>query len=88
MMHALWQLFVLICCVIGLSAAYSLARRLLRTTVQFFNELLDMAVALFFWVLIVPPLWLWEKARRPMWRTLTREQTRDLEGWLRRGSGG
>jgi len=76
MIHMLWQLFVLACCLIGLLMAYSLLVRLIKTALAFFNELVDTAVAIFFFLLIVPLVWLWEKGRRPMWRTLT---PRELE---------
>lgn len=84
----LWQIFVLTSSLAGLLLAYSLLVRLIRTVVSFIGELVDTAVALFFFIVIVPLVWLWEKGRRPMWRTLTKEQTRDLEAWLRGAAAG
>lgn len=81
-MSAIAVILILIGCVI----AWSLALRLLRTTLIFIGELIDGAVAVIFMVLVVPVLWLWHKAKRPMWRTLTKEQTRELEAWLRRAT--
>lgn len=85
MTHLLWQIFVLTSSVVGLLVAYSLLVRLIRTVISFIGELVDTAVALFFLSVIVPLVWLWEKGRRPMWRTLTKQQSRELEAWLRRG---
>lgn len=79
MTHVVWQIFVLASCVVGLLVAYSLLVRLIRTVVSFIGELVDTAVALFFYLVIVPPLWLWEKGRHPMWRTLT---PRELEALI------
>jgi hypothetical protein len=85
MIHMLWQLFVLASSLVGLLIAYSLLVRLIRTVVSFIGELVDTAVALFFFIVIAPMLWLWEKGRRPMWRTLSKQQSKELEAWLRRG---
>lgn len=85
MNHVLWQIVVLTSSLIGLLVAYSLLVRLIRTVVSFIGELVDMAVAVFFFIVIVPLVWLWEKGRRPMWRTLSKQQSRELETWLRRG---
>lgn len=85
MIHMLWQLFVLASTLVGLLIAYSLLVRLIRTVASFVGELVDTAVALFFFLVIVPLVWLWEKGRRPMWRTLTKQQSSELEAWLRRG---
>jgi len=71
MTHLLWQIFVLATTLIGLLLAYSLLVRLIKTALAFFNELIDTAVGIFFFGVIVPLVWLWEKGRRPMWRTLT-----------------
>ena len=76
----------LVLCLVGMLAAYALLVRLLRTVLCFIDELIDLAVALFFFLVIAPPLWLWHKARRPMWRTLTKDQTNELEAWLRRAN--
>jgi len=74
--HLLWQIFVVASSLVGLLVAYSLLMRLIRTVASFVDELVDTAVALFFFLVIVPLVWLWEKAKRPMWRTLT---PRELE---------
>lgn len=81
------DLLVLSACCIALMMGYALLMTLLRALLSFLDKAVDTAVALMFFLLIVPPLWLWEKARQPMWRTLTRQQTRELEAWLRRGVG-
>lgn len=78
------MLLVLALALVGLLAAYSLLVRLLRTFLAFLDEAVDMAVALLFWLVIVPPLWLWQKGRRPMWRTLTKQQSQELQAWLHR----
>lgn len=80
MNHLLWQFFILAATLVGLLLAYSLLVRLIRTVVTFLNELLDTAVALFFFLVIVPLVWVWEKGRRPMWRTLT---PRELEALIK-----
>ncbi len=84
-------ILVLSACLIALMVVLSLLKTLLRALIGEFllyvDELVNAAVALFFFLVIVPPLWLWEKGRRPMWRTLTKEQSRELEAWLRRGVG-
>jgi hypothetical protein len=85
MIHLAWQLFIMVSVLLGVVAAYSLALRLVKTTLDFFSDLIDVAVGVFFYVVLVPMVWLWQKCKRPMWRTLTKEQTRDLETWLRRG---
>jgi len=85
MNHLLWQVFVLAATLVGLLVAYSLLVRLIRTVVSFIGELVDTAVAVVFFLVIVPLVWLWEKGRRPMWRTLTKQQSRELEAWLHRG---
>jgi hypothetical protein len=64
-------------CLVALVGLYTLACALLRA-------LAEIATGLAFCVLVAP-LWVWHAVRRPMWRTLTKEQTRDLEAWLRRG---
>lgn len=71
-----------------MSVGYSLLMNQLRALLSFVDKAVDVIAALFFFVVIVPPVWLWHKARRPMWRTLTKEQTRDLESWLRRAAAG
>lgn len=81
----LWQIFVLTSSLVGLLVAYSLLMRLIRTVVSFIGELVEMAVAVFFFLGVVPLVWLWEKGRRPMWRTLSKQQSKELEAWLRRG---
>lgn len=78
-MTLLWQIFVLAATLVGLLVAYSLLVRLIRTVVSFMDELVDTVVALFFLSVIAPMLWLWEKGRRPMWRTLT---PRELEALI------
>jgi hypothetical protein len=65
-------------CLVALIGLYALVSALLRAVAQ-------VATGLAFCVLVAP-LWLWEKGRRPMWRTLTRQQTRELEAWLRRAT--
>lgn len=72
-------------CLVLLTAGYALLMTLIRAFLSFVDKAVDTAVALFFYVVIVPPLWLWEKGRRPMWRTLTKQQSREIEAWLRRG---
>jgi len=86
MTHIAWQLFVLVSTLVGLLLAYSLAVRIVRTIIAFFEEVLDTVVGLLFVLVIVPMVWVWEKAKRPMWRTLTKEQTQDLEAWLKRAT--
>ena len=81
----LWQIFVAAVYLVGLLAAYSLLVRLLRTVVSFVDDAVDVAVALFFFLVIMPPLWVWQRSRRPMWRTLTKEQSAELAAWVRRG---
>lgn len=83
-MDTLRDALVLLGSFIALSAAFALAMRLLRAVLAFFGEGVDVLVALLFFVLIVPPLWVWEKGRRPMWRTLSREESDELRAWLRR----
>lgn len=78
------QIFVLTACSVGLLVMYSLAMRLLRTTTLFIGELIDVMMALLFFIVIAPVVWLWEKSKRPMWRTLTKAQTNELGAWLRR----
>lgn len=80
MIHLLWQIFIPVSAVVGLFAAYALLLRLSRAFVSFVGDVVDVAVALFFFLVIVPPLWLWEKGRRRMWRTLT---ARELEVLIR-----
>lgn len=79
-MSLLWQLFVLASTLVGLLIAYSLLVRLIRTAAAFVDELVDTAVAVFFFGVIVPLVWLWEKGRRPMsmWRTLTPKELESL----------
>jgi hypothetical protein len=84
MTHLLWQIFVLASSLVGLLVAYSLLVRLIRTVVSFIGELVDTAVAVFFLSVIVPLVWLWEKGRRPMWHTLTPQQSQELREWLHR----
>jgi len=76
-------MIVMIACLLALFAAYALLLRLLRTGVAFINDAVDVAVALLFYVFIVPPLWIWERSRRPMWRTLSPQQTEALRAWLK-----
>lgn len=70
-------------CFIAILLLYALAVRLLETVIAFVSECVDVAVALFFFVVIVPPLWIWERSRRPMWRTLSKQQTQELQAWLK-----
>jgi hypothetical protein len=83
MNHMLWQIFVLASSLVGLLVAYSLLVRLIKTVVSFLGELVDTAVALFFFIVIVPLVWLWEKGRRPMWRTLSKQQSSELREALK-----
>lgn len=88
MIHGtLLTLLKLVACVIALSTGYALLATLIRAFLSFLGKAVDTAVALLFFLVIVPPLWLWERGqrRRPMWRTLTKQQTSELEAWLRRG---
>ncbi len=84
-MTDLRDLLVLFACLIALVFGYALLMTLLRAVLLFADKAVDTAVALFFFLVIVPVVWVWEKSKRPMWRTLTKEQSRDLEAWLRRG---
>ncbi len=86
-MTHLRDLLILFACLLALTVGYALLVRLIRTVATFLNELLEMAVAGVFFVVIAPMVWLWEKGRRPMWRTLTEQQSQELEAWLRRGVG-
>jgi hypothetical protein len=70
-------LFVAAVCLVALVGLYALVCALMRSVAEF-------ATGLSFCVLIAP-LWLWEKGRRPMWRTLSKQQSKELEAWLRRG---
>lgn len=83
MNHLLWQIFVLTSSLAALLVAYSLLVRLIRTVVSFIGELVDTAVAVFFFLGVVPLVWLWEKGRRPMWRTLTKQQSREIREALK-----
>lgn len=78
------DLLVLFACLIALLAGYALLMALIRAFLSFVDKAVDTTAALFFFLVIVPPLWLWEKGRRPMWRTLTKQQSNELEAWLRR----
>jgi len=53
-----------------------------RAITSLVNHLIDVLAALFFFMVIVPCVWIWERGRRPMWRTLTPQQTRELRAWL------
>jgi len=77
----LYLLLVLLTLAVG----KRLLRALLGECLLLIDRAVDTFVALFFFLLIVPAVWVWEKSKRPMWRTLTKEQTRELEAWLRRG---
>jgi uncharacterized membrane protein len=55
----------------------ALARGIESVTIGIFKIL--------FLALVLPPIWLWHKARKPMWKTYSRQQTNELEAWLRRG---
>lgn len=77
------QLLVLLGCLIGLSIGYALAMRFIRTAAAFVGELAEAAVALVFFGVIVPLLWVWYASRRPVWRRLSRQQTEELQAWLR-----
>lgn len=77
---------VIAACLIAMMVGLELLMTLLRAAVSFAGRAVDTLVALLFMMLAVPLLWIWHAGRRPMWRTLTREQTRDLEAWLRRGA--
>lgn len=72
---------------LALTLGYTLLVALLRALVVYVEQVIELVVALVFFLLVVPSVWLWVKARRPMWRTLSKEQTRELEVWLRRGVG-
>jgi hypothetical protein len=73
---------MLAACWVLLEVGRVLLRALLGELLLFLDKAMDLLAVLFFFLVIVPPLWLWEKGRRPMWRTLTRQQTRELEAWL------
>ncbi len=81
------DLLVIAACLIALMIGIELVMTLLRALAQFVGRVVDTAAALIFMLLIAPLLWVWHAGRRPMWRTLTKEQTRELESWLRRGAG-
>lgn len=84
MIHALSVPLTLLACLVAWIAAYSLLVRLIRTLLSFVDEAIEVAVALFFFVVIVPPVWIWQRSRRPMWRTLTQQQSQELRAWLQR----
>ena len=77
------ELIFLAACLVGLLVGYALLVRLLRTVAQFINDLFNTAVALLFFLVIVPPLWVWYRCRRPPWRTLTQQQTQELRAWIK-----
>ena len=83
MSQVLTDLLYVAACLVGLLAVNALLVRLLRVFVVFVSEALDLAAALFFFVVIVPPLWVWKAWRRPMWRTLTKQQSEALQAWLK-----
>lgn len=68
---------------IVLALGYAILMRLLKTLAVFAGEVVEATVALFFFLVIVPLVWMWERGRRPMWRTLSLQQTRELQAWLR-----
>lgn len=78
-------LLILAACWVLITVGQALLRALIQELSSFLGKAADTCVALFFFLVIVPPLWLWEKGRRPMWRTLSKQQSRELEAWLRRG---
>jgi len=78
------DLLVLSACLIALIVGYALLMTLTQALLSFVDKAVDTAVALFFLSVIVPLMWLWEKGRRPMWRTLTQQQSDELAAWLRR----
>lgn len=61
-----------------MAVGYSLLMNQLRALLSFVDKAVDVIAALFFFVVIVPPVWLWERARRPMWRTLTARELEEL----------
>jgi hypothetical protein len=85
MTHPLRDLLVLSACVIAMLMGLELLKALLRAVLSFAGKAVDAAVMLVFFLLIVPIVWLWERGRRPMWRTLTKQQSDELQAWLRRG---
>lgn len=51
---------------------------LIRVLHSFLEAVKNIIAATLFFVVIVPPVWLWERARRPMWRTLTARELEEL----------
>lgn len=66
-----------------LSVGQALLRALLGELLLFVDAAVDTLAALFFFLVIVPLVWIWEKRRRPMWRTLTKQQSQELRAWLK-----
>lgn len=68
MIHlALWilsALFVAVVCLVALSVAYALVRALIRVLISWVSEAVDVATALFFFLVLLPPVWVWEKLNR------------------------
>lgn len=79
-------LLVLAVCLVALSVGQALLRALLGEFLLLLDTAMDTLAALFFFIVIAPMVWLWEKGRRPMWRTLTQQQSQELQAWLRRQS--
>ena len=77
--------FVLAVC-ISIAVGQAMLRALIGECSSLVDKAVDTLAALFFFAVIAPLVWIWEKGRRPMWRTLTIEQTRDLQAWLRRAT--
>jgi hypothetical protein len=56
-----------------LSVGQALLRALLGELLLLLDTAVDTLAALFFFLVIAPVVWLWEKSKRPLWRTLPRD---------------